>query len=94
MVFLHGFPEAWYSWRHQMIAVAKAGFRAIALDHRGYGLSDPPPEPERASFSDLLADLVGVLDFLGLDKVLAPIFAPFGLREKGVSLYQCAPFPK
>ena len=53
-----------------MIAVAKAGFRAIAPDHRGYGLSEPPPEPEKASFSDLLADLVGILDFLGIDKVL------------------------
>ena len=70
VVFLHGFPEIWYSWRHQMIAVAKAGFRAIAPDHRGYGLSEPPPEPEKASFSDLLADLVGILDFLGIDKVL------------------------
>ena len=70
MVFLHGFPEIWYSWRHQMIAVARSGFRAIAPDHRGYGLSEPPPEPEKASFSDLLADLVGILDFLGIDKVL------------------------
>ncbi|KAG7033885.1 Bifunctional epoxide hydrolase 2 [Cucurbita argyrosperma subsp. argyrosperma] len=42
VVFLHGFPEIWYSWRHQMIAVASAGFRAIALDYRGYGLSDSP----------------------------------------------------
>jgi pimeloyl-ACP methyl ester carboxylesterase len=69
VVFLHGFPEIWYTWRHQMIAVANAGFRAIAPDYRGYGLSDPPPEPEKATFDDLLADLLGILDALGIPKV-------------------------
>ncbi|KAK1420086.1 hypothetical protein QVD17_21406 [Tagetes erecta] len=47
VVFLHGFPEIWYTWRHQLIAVAKAGFRAIAPDYRGYGLSDIPTQPEK-----------------------------------------------
>ncbi|KAK3002953.1 hypothetical protein RJ639_019756 [Escallonia herrerae] len=69
VVFLHGFPEIWYTWRHQMIAVAKAGFRAIAPDYRGYGLSDPPPEPEKASFSDFIADLLALLDVLAISKV-------------------------
>ncbi|KAL3851290.1 hypothetical protein ACJIZ3_013172 [Penstemon smallii] len=69
VVFLHGFPEIWYSWRHQMIAVAEAGYRAIAPDYRGYGLSDPPPEPEKTSFMDLLADLLALLDALALSKV-------------------------
>ncbi|KAK9936332.1 hypothetical protein M0R45_013180 [Rubus argutus] len=69
VVFLHGFPEIWYSWRHQMIAVAKAGFRAIAPDYRGYGLSDPPPEPDKASFLDLDNDLLAILDALALPKV-------------------------
>ena len=80
VVFLHGFPEIWYSWRHQMIAVAKAGFRAIVPDYRGYGLSEPPPEPEKASFSDVIADLVGVLGFLGTDKVLRLISSVWLLR--------------
>ncbi|KAB1227441.1 Bifunctional epoxide hydrolase 2 [Morella rubra] len=44
VLFLHGFPEIWYTWRYQMIALANAGFRAIAPDYRGYGLSDVPPE--------------------------------------------------
>ncbi|KAJ9690404.1 hypothetical protein PVL29_012852 [Vitis rotundifolia] len=79
VVFLHGFPEIWYSWRHQMIAMAKAGFRAIAPDYRGYGLSEPPPEPEKASFSDVIADLVGVLGFLGIDKVFL-VAKDFGVR--------------
>ncbi|PIN01177.1 Soluble epoxide hydrolase [Handroanthus impetiginosus] len=68
VVFLHGFPEIWYSWRHQMIAVAEAGFRAIAPDCRGYGLSDLPPEPEKASFSDLVADLLVLLDAISVPK--------------------------
>ncbi|XP_054803773.1 uncharacterized protein LOC129306966 [Prosopis cineraria] len=69
VVFLHGFPEIWYSWRHQMIALAAAGFRAIAPDFRGYGLSDPPPEPDKATFSDLISDLLGLLHELRLAKV-------------------------
>lgn len=69
VVFLHGFPEIWYSWRHQMVAVAKAGFRAIAPDCRGYGLSDLPTRPEEAKFSDLIADLLALIDSLNLSKV-------------------------
>ncbi|XP_048323619.2 uncharacterized protein LOC125420735 [Ziziphus jujuba] len=79
VVFLHGFPEIWYSWRHQMIALANAGFRAIAPDYRGYGLSDPPPEPEKASYSDLINDLLGILDALGIPKVFI-IGKDFGAR--------------
>ncbi|CAL5213383.1 unnamed protein product [Lathyrus oleraceus] len=69
VVFLHGFPEIWYSWRHQLIALAAAGFRAIAPDYRGYGLSDSPPEPEKTTFSHLLNDLLAILDALSLSKV-------------------------
>ncbi|KAG0497061.1 hypothetical protein HPP92_001752 [Vanilla planifolia] len=68
VIFLHGFPEIWYTWRHQMFAVADAGFRSVALDFRGYGLSDQPPEPEEASFNDLVEDLLGILDSLGVPK--------------------------
>ncbi|XP_011047830.1 PREDICTED: bifunctional epoxide hydrolase 2-like isoform X1 [Populus euphratica] len=70
VVFLHGFPEIWYSWRHQMICLANAGFRAIAPDYRGYGLSDPPPVPEKTMFGDLVSDLLAILDFLELTKVV------------------------
>lgn len=68
VVFLHGFPEIWYTWRHQMLAVANNGYRAIAFDFRGYGLSDQPAEPEKATFQDLIDDIIGVLDSLGIDK--------------------------
>ncbi|MBA0698054.1 hypothetical protein Goari_021563 [Gossypium aridum] len=77
VLFLHGFPEIWYSWRHQMIAVANAGFRAIAFDSRGYGLSDHPPEPEKANFKDLVDDVVALLDLLGINKVTITSFFLF-----------------
>ncbi|XP_043722447.1 bifunctional epoxide hydrolase 2-like [Telopea speciosissima] len=68
VVFLHGFPEIWYSWRHQMIAVANVGFRAIAPDLRGYGLSEQPTELEKASFTDFVHDLLAILDSFGIPK--------------------------
>ncbi|XP_068646597.1 uncharacterized protein [Aristolochia californica] len=68
VVFLHGFPEIWYSWRYQMIAVAKAGHRAIAPDWRGYGLSQQPPQIEGASQLDLVDDLLAILDSLSIPK--------------------------
>ncbi|KAL9262480.1 Epoxide hydrolase A-like protein [Drosera capensis] len=79
VLFLHGFPEIWYTWRHQMIAVSKAGHRAIAPDFRGYGLSDKPAEPEKTTYADLVDDLVELLDRLGLDKVFL-VAKDFGVR--------------
>ncbi|GAB4831222.1 hypothetical protein Ancab_005233 [Ancistrocladus abbreviatus] len=69
VVFLHGFPEIWYTWRHQMLAVANAGYRAIAPDFRGYGLSDHSPDPKTTSYADLDADLLAILDHLQISKV-------------------------
>eukprot|EP01018_Ginkgo_biloba_P034280 Gb_27130 [translate_table: standard] len=74
---LHGFPEIWYSWRYQMIALANAGFHAIAQDFRGYGLSDQPSEPEKATFVDLVEDMVGLLNVFGIKKVFV-VGADFG----------------
>ncbi|XP_071904934.1 epoxide hydrolase 3-like [Coffea arabica] len=79
VVFLHGFPEIWYSWRHQMIAVANAGFRAIAPDFRGYGLSEVPAEPEKATFRDLVDDTLAILDSFELQKVFL-VGKDFGAR--------------
>ncbi|KAD3338284.1 hypothetical protein R6Q59_027037 [Mikania micrantha] len=69
VIFLHGFPEIWYTWRHQMIAVANAGFRAIAPDYRGYGLSDPPAVPSKASYDDFVYDIASILESLSVSKV-------------------------
>ncbi|CAD6258130.1 unnamed protein product [Miscanthus lutarioriparius] len=79
VVFLHGFPEIWYSWRHQMLAVAAAGYRAVAPDWRGYGLSDQPPEPEAASYDDLVEDLLAILDALSVPKAFL-VAKDFGAR--------------
>ncbi|XP_020541028.1 epoxide hydrolase A [Jatropha curcas] len=62
-----------------MIALANAGYRAIAPDYRGYGLSDPPPEPEKATYRDIINDLVGILDSLQITKVVV-VAKDFGAR--------------
>lgn len=77
IVFLHGFPEIWYTWRHQMIAVANAGFRAIAPDYRGYGLSEIPWEPENTSFFDFVKDIASILDSLAVSKVVSLVVGAF-----------------
>src|SRR5437588_2021036 len=61
VLLLHGFPEFWYSWRHRLPALAQAGFRAIALDLRGYNESDKPAGVRAYRPSVLLADLAGVI---------------------------------
>ncbi len=65
VLFVHGFPESWYSWRHQLPAVAAAGYHAVAVDVRGYGRTDAPQPIEAYSMKTMLADYVGVLDALG-----------------------------
>ncbi|HYL58708.1 MAG TPA: alpha/beta hydrolase [Candidatus Acidoferrales bacterium] len=68
VVFCHGFPEIWYSWRHQMKALADAGFRAIAPDQRGYGDTDCPAPIEAYTQRKLVGDIVGMLDALHIAK--------------------------
>jgi pimeloyl-ACP methyl ester carboxylesterase len=64
-VFCHGFPESWYSWRHQLPAVAAAGYRAVALDMRGYGRSSVPEAIGAYTLSHMVGDVVGVVTALG-----------------------------
>jgi pimeloyl-ACP methyl ester carboxylesterase len=64
VLMCHGFPESWYSWRHQMQALAEAGFHAVAPDMRGYGQSDRPTGIDQYSLFHLVGDMVGVLDAL------------------------------
>lgn len=52
-----------------MVAVANAGYRAIAIDYRGYGLSDQPPEPEKTTITEFAEDVIGILDSLSIHKV-------------------------
>ncbi len=67
VLFAHGWPESWYSWRHQIKAVADAGFRALAPDMRGYGETDAPEDVTSYNQVNLAADMVGILDALGID---------------------------
>jgi len=67
VIMVHGFPESWYSWRHQICAVAKAGFTACAIDVRGYGGSDKPHPVEAYAMERMIADVVGVVEAMSLD---------------------------
>jgi pimeloyl-ACP methyl ester carboxylesterase len=64
VVLCHGFPESWYSWRHQLVALAEAGYHAVAPDQRGYGQTDRPEAIEQYTLFHLVGDLVGLLDAL------------------------------
>jgi pimeloyl-ACP methyl ester carboxylesterase len=70
VVFSHGFPELAYSWRHQLPALAAAGYRAIAPDQRGYGGTSRPEKIEDYDMVHLTEDLAGLLDALGLKKAV------------------------
>jgi pimeloyl-ACP methyl ester carboxylesterase len=64
VVMVHGFPESWYSWRHQMAPLAAAGFTACAIDVRGYGGSDKPEAVEAYTLKEIAADVAGVIGAL------------------------------
>jgi pimeloyl-ACP methyl ester carboxylesterase len=70
VLLCHGFPESWYSWRHQLAALAAAGFHAVAPDMRGYGRSDKPDAIEAYTLLHLVGDMVGLLDALGADQAV------------------------
>jgi len=70
VLLCHGWPESWYSWRHQMPALAAAGWRCVAPDMRGYGGTDSPAEIERFSILDLVGDMVALVRELGADQAV------------------------
>jgi pimeloyl-ACP methyl ester carboxylesterase len=65
VVLCHGFPESWYSWRHQLLALARAGYHAVAPDQRGYGQTTAPEAIDQYTIFHLVGDIVGLLDALG-----------------------------
>lgn len=65
VLLCHGFPESWYSWRHQLRALAEAGFHVIAPDMRGYGQTDRPERVEAYDIFQLTGDLVGLINAIG-----------------------------
>ena len=70
VVLCHGFPESWYSWRHQLAALSAAGFRVVAPDMRGYGRSDRPEAIDQYTLLHLVGDMVGLLDALGAEQAV------------------------
>ena len=70
VIMLHGFPELAFSWRHQIPALAAAGYRTIAPDMRGYGQTEGPDGVDEYSVSKLIGDLHGLLDALQLERAI------------------------
>jgi pimeloyl-ACP methyl ester carboxylesterase len=70
VILCHGFPECWYSWRHQLPALAAAGFHAVAPDLRGYGRSDRPEEVEKYTVLHDVGDIVGLVDAFGAERAV------------------------
>src|SRR3954452_15142715 len=68
VVMVHGFPESWYSWRHQLAPIAGAGFTACAIDVRGYGGSHKTEPIEAYAMEALTADVAGVAEALQPDR--------------------------
>lgn len=90
VVLLHGFPELAYSWRHQVHALAAAGFRVIAPNQRGYGQSSRPHDIEAYDIDALASDVVGLMDALGVEQGVvighdwgAPVAWHTALRHPG-----------
>ena len=70
VVLCHGFPELAYSWRHQIAALAEAGYRVLAPDQRGFGLSSRPAAVDQYDMQHLTDDMAGLLDFYGIDNAV------------------------
>lgn len=70
VLLLHGFPESWYSWRHQLTALAGAGYHAVAPDQRGYGSTGGPDGADKYTMLHLAGDVIGLIDALGEERAV------------------------
>ena len=70
VVMMHGFPDYWYTWRHQMDALAAAGYRVAAMDLRGYNLSDKPTGEASYDMKLLVGDVAAVIRHLGQSRAI------------------------
>jgi pimeloyl-ACP methyl ester carboxylesterase len=70
VVLVHGWPESWYSYRHQLDPIQRAGFRVAAIDVRGYGGSDKPEPIEAYTLREIAADVAGVIEALGEERAI------------------------
>ncbi|KAL4370223.1 hypothetical protein AHAS_Ahas06G0044300 [Arachis hypogaea] len=69
VLFLHGFPELWYSWRHQILALSHKGYRCVAPDLRGFGDTDAPASVDSYNCVHVVSDLVALIQSLQVEKV-------------------------
>ncbi|KAE9598145.1 hypothetical protein Lal_00004019 [Lupinus albus] len=69
VLFLHGFPELWYSWRHQIQYISSQGYHAVAPDLRGYGETDAPSSINSYTCFHLVGDIIALIDSLGVEQV-------------------------
>ncbi|KAJ4831341.1 hypothetical protein Tsubulata_033241 [Turnera subulata] len=69
ILFLHGFPELWYTWRHQILALSSLGYHAVAPDLRGYGDTEGPASSTSYTCHHIVGDLIALVDHLGVEKV-------------------------
>ncbi|KAI5424434.1 uncharacterized protein LOC127132404 isoform X1 [Lathyrus oleraceus] len=101
VLFLHGFPELWYSWRHQIAALGSLGYRAVAPDLRGYGDTEAPASINSYTIFHLVGDIVALIDSLGVEQVFLVAHdwgATIGwnlclLRPERVKAYVCLSVP-
>src|SRR5436190_15703793 len=70
VLLLHGFPELWYSWRHQLAALSEAGYHAVAPDMRGFGQTDAPADAGHYSQVHLVGDVIGLMAALGEEQAV------------------------
>lgn len=70
VLLLHGFPESWYSWRHQFAPLAAAGYHVVAPDMRGYGKSDRPQDITAYNQVEVVKDIIGLIPALGHDRAV------------------------
>lgn len=70
LILVHGWPESWYSWRHQIRPLAAAGYRVVAPDVRGYGGSDKPHPVEAYDMKIMMADIIGIIDHFGEEQAI------------------------
>jgi pimeloyl-ACP methyl ester carboxylesterase len=105
VILLHGFPELWYSYRHQLEALAAAGYHAVAPDQRGYGQTDAPDDVRQYSLPHLVGDVVGLIAALGEGRCIvvghdwgSPVASTLGLFRpdlvRGVALLSVPYLPR
>lgn len=85
VLMCHGFPESWYSWRHQFQMLADAGFHAVAPDMRGYGDSDKPADISAYNQVEVVNDIIGLIPALGYETAIV-----FGHDWGGPTAWSCA----